>query len=209
MFCIKQSWWTFTCPPPLSHTTVATPCSSRELKTPRSLFSFPLYKGIAPSSWTAGVKQNRNRLWGQWRICAVWHKTQEDPAVVQGCRTEESSPSPLCATAPTRAGVSACLDFPDRSHQLPCEKRQLGGHYPTSAHTTPAQNLTNLLHKWFNVSWFAEMYRATFSFWYWVSLNKVVMASQSQSWWTKIFLYENKENYLRVTSNKYGLKRYL
>lgn len=53
------------------------------------------------------------------------HKTQQDAVVVQGCRTEESSPTPPHATVPARAGVSACLDFLDRSHQLACEKRQV------------------------------------------------------------------------------------
>lgn len=71
-----------------------------------SLF-FPLVQRYLHStSWTAGVKENRNRLWGQWRICDVGHKTQEDAVVVQGCRTEESSPTPPRATAPTRPGVS-------------------------------------------------------------------------------------------------------
>lgn len=45
MFYINQSWWTFTCPSPLSHAAAAVSCSSRKLKTPRSLFSLPLYKG--------------------------------------------------------------------------------------------------------------------------------------------------------------------
>lgn len=162
------------------------PCNSgsallrQEAENTLFSFFFPRVQRYShPTSWTAGVKQNRNRLWRQWRICAVGHKMQQDAEVVQGCRSEESTAAPPRATAPTRPGVSAAPGFPHRSRQLAYEKRQvvlLRGHYSTSPCTTLAQNLINLLRERFNISWFAEMHQAAVLFWYWVSLNKVVMA---------------------------------
>lgn len=72
------------------------PCSSgsallqQEAENTTFSFFFALVQRyLHPTSRTAGVKQNRNRLWGQRRVCDVGHKTQQDAAVVQRCGTEE------------------------------------------------------------------------------------------------------------------------
>lgn len=173
------------------------PCSSgsallsRKLKAPRSLLSLPWYKGSCTSPREVREWSRTETDRGDSREFVMW---DTDAA---GCCSGAEMQNWGNQSNPTscyRAPEQGSLAFLDRSHGLAQEKRPVvlfWGHYSTSPRTT----LTKLLPKRFNSLMICRDVSRYFFILVLVTLIKVVMASQSQSWWTKIFLCENKENF--------------
>lgn len=98
MFYIRQSWCTFSCPSPLGRAAAAVPCSAGSWKHHALFYLCPCTKGAAPHLVKRGSEAEQKQTVGTAESLWCGTQTQQDAAVAQRCRTEETSPTPPHAT---------------------------------------------------------------------------------------------------------------